>query len=357
MVNLDRLAVETGGRFTERTNDLQLAYARAQRDRACTYTLGFYVEADDESRSRSLSVRVKRPGMRAIAPQRYVFRSDDEKRESLLRAAWIAPEMFQTGVVRAHAYPLRPADKGAWEALLAVGFTVPLGDSAGAAVRRRFGAMLYQGSRVVHRFSRTVTLQPDHSGVDSTPVVTFLERVRLPPGSYSLTAVVSDPLDTRPHAVKVPIAVEPIPRRELFLSPPILGRRSGPNLVVIGGGSGGDDQLGSSASFEPMLVQQVDATVDAVAVSQACMLGSPKHALEKKTRILRTLHRADGGAVGRLDPLPLTLDGEDKIRCQNLVDVIPTASIVDGEYVFHVELAAGADDASSGRRVRFVVSD
>ena len=76
---------------------------------------------DVEGRPRRLSVNVKRPGMRAIHPSRYVFRSDSEKRESVLRAAWISPEMFQTGVVRAHAFPLRPRSDQLWEALLAEG--------------------------------------------------------------------------------------------------------------------------------------------------------------------------------------------------------------------------------------------
>ena len=42
--------MDTGGRFTEATNDLGLAYSRAQRDLGCTYTLGFYVDGDVDAR-------------------------------------------------------------------------------------------------------------------------------------------------------------------------------------------------------------------------------------------------------------------------------------------------------------------
>jgi hypothetical protein len=42
LTSLDRLAADAGGRFSERTNDLSLGYARAQRDQACIYTIGFY---------------------------------------------------------------------------------------------------------------------------------------------------------------------------------------------------------------------------------------------------------------------------------------------------------------------------
>lgn len=295
--------------------------------------------------------------MRAIHPNRYVFRSDAEKRESLLRAAWVAPQMFQTGVVRAHAYPLRPLSKKTWEALLAISFTVPLADSLGQAVQRQFGATLFEGSRVLHRFSRNVTLQPDHADVDSTPVVTFLERVRLGPGNYSLTAVVSDPLDVRPHAVKVPINVVPIPRDELFLVEPLLGRPSGPNLIVIGGATGEADALGSENSFEPLVVQQLGGSVDLVSLTQACSFGKRRAKREARARIGCELHRMDGELIGELDPVPLALEGDGKIRCQNLLDVFPGGSLRDGEYVFDVELDTGREATGTRRRVRFAVSN
>jgi hypothetical protein len=357
LTSLSRLAADTGGRFTERTNDLQLAYARAQRDLSCVYSLGFYVTAPAEQTPRKISVRVKRPGMRAIHPNRYVFRSDGEKRQSQLRAAWVAPEMFQTGVVRAHAYPLRPASKTEWEALLAVSFSVPLADSLGQKVQRQFGATLYQGSRVLHRFTRRVTLEPDHPDVESVPVITFLERVRLRPGNYSLTAVVSDPLDPRPHAVKVPIEVAPIPRDDLFLVQPMLGRPSGPNLIVIGGGAAENDTLGSTNSFEPLVVQQLDSSVDLVSLTQACAFGKPRTKLESRTRIGRELHRMDGELIGRLEPVPLQLEGDEKVRCQNLLDVFPAGSLRDGDYVFDVDLGTGRDGTGIRRRIRFAVGD
>lgn len=350
--------MDTGGRYTEATNDLGLAYARAQRDLGCTYTLGFYVDAEVENRPRRISVHVKRPGMRAIHPSRYVFRSDSEKKQSMLRAAWISPEMFQTGIVRAHAFPLRPTSGGAWEALLAVSFAVPLGDSGGSKVRRHFGASLMDSTGVRHEFARTVWIEPDSAEVTSEPVVTFLERVTLKPGAYSLAAVVSDPLDERPHATRVRIELPDIPKRELFLVGPILGQPSGPNLIVTGGGTGNDDTLGAENSFEPLLVQQIDGPVDLVSLTQACMVGKKKSKLESKASVTRSVRDGEGDLLGELDPVTLRLEdleGQEKIRCQNFVDILPASSFSNGEYVFEVglETAPGRDEME--KTIRFAV--
>ena len=99
LTSLARLAVDSGGRFTEDSNDLTLGYARARRDQACVYTIGFYADNVVLDKVRSITVRVRRPGMRAIHPSKFVLRSDSEKRVSQLKAAWLAPEMFQTGVM------------------------------------------------------------------------------------------------------------------------------------------------------------------------------------------------------------------------------------------------------------------
>ena len=68
---LRRLANETGGRMTANTNDLGLAYARAQRDTGCTYTLGFYDRDPQPDRDRRVTLRVDRPGHRVMHSRFY----------------------------------------------------------------------------------------------------------------------------------------------------------------------------------------------------------------------------------------------------------------------------------------------
>ena len=302
---------------------------------------------------------MRRPGLRAINPGKYVFRSKSAKRESLIRAAWFAPEMFQTGIVRAHLFPLRPTSKSAWYALLAVSFRVPLAGSFGEDVQREFGATLHQGSRLKHRLSHRITLWPDSPEVQSEPYVTFLEPLRLEPGRYTLTAVLADPEDADPHAAKVVIELPEVPRKELFLVGPILGRPAGPNLVVQGRGLAGRQEIGSESTFEPLLIQQLDDPADLVSLTQACFVGSKKGAKKRRHRsvsISRSLQEAGGESVGELEPVALSLEDFHVVHCQNLVDVIPGASLRDGEYVFQAQLQTERDGAGAESDVRFAVA-
>ena len=322
------------------------------------YSVGFYVDDDEADRPRDVTVRVRQPGMRAIHPGKYIFRSDAERRTSLLTAAWNVPEMFQTGVVRAHIFPLRPISDKRWDAMLAVSFPVPLGETDGQAARREFGAVLAAGPQVVHRVSRQVTLEPDGPDVSSAPQITFLERVNIAPGRYKLTAVLSDPQDPDPHAVRVEIDVPEVPRNELFLVGPVLGRAAGPNLVVFGSGANADeDRLGEAGSFEPLLVQQLDEPVDLVAVTQACFVGSKrreKKALKSSPTVDRRLIGSDGSVVGTLERQAAALERQGDVQCLNLVDLLPVASLRDGEYAFEARLDGSSDEVSG--TVRFLVS-
>jgi hypothetical protein len=353
--SLARLATESGGRFTEQTNDLSLAYARVQRDLACTYTVGFYLKGVEDDSVRDVTVKVRRPVLRTIHPSRYAFRSASTKRESMLRAAFLSPELFDSGLVRAHIFPIRPTTAGRWKGLLAISFPVPLADTHGADAVREFGAVLHDGPRVFHRFSRRIILQPDAPDVTSEPLITFLEPVNLEPRDYELSVVLSDPGVPEPHAAKVKVSVPEVPRKELFLVGPMLGRQSGPNLVVRGGGDVADT-LGDEDSFEPLVVQQLDEPVDLVVLTQACYVGK-KYRLKSGggTTVARSLRKANGGAVGDFDPVDLAFGGESKVRCQNLVDVLPATSVRRGEFVFEARLESGRGKTEATERVRFAI--
>jgi len=162
-----------------------LGYARAKLDLTCIYSLGFYDEGKEDTQHEV-----------AIHPNRYTLRSEKEKETSLLRAAWIAPELFQTGIVRAHVFPLQPSSKRMWDALLAISFPVPLPATVDEAVEREFGVVLSRrlprGAETIEdRFNRRVILRPREGEAGSSRTVTFLRRVRLSPGQYRVTGVVT----------------------------------------------------------------------------------------------------------------------------------------------------------------------
>ncbi|ANM29861.1 hypothetical protein ABI59_10140 [Acidobacteria bacterium Mor1] len=298
---------------------------------------------------------MKKPGLTAMHPSKQVFRSDSKKRVSTLQAAWVAPEMFETGIVRAHVYPLRPVSRKRWDALLTVSFPMPLEGSAGKPVVRRFGAVLNSSAEIISGLNRTVTLEPTRDDTTASPTVTFVERVELRPGDYTLTTVLADPKEPRPHATRVNLQVPEVPRGEMFLVEPILSRPSGPNLVIYGQDDpqATDDTVGGERSFEPLLVTQLPPGEDLVAFSQVCRLGRARKG--EPDRVERVVRRAGGEAVGSLPAVPIALEGEDRVRCQSLVDVLPAQALRSGEYVYEALLdsAAGQDAA----RLRFSITD
>ena len=296
---------------------------------------------------------MKVPGLRAVHPSKYVFRSSSAKLQSRIRAAFLSPELFDTGVVRAHVFPLRPRSGRSWNGMLAVSFPVPLGESFGEDSTRTFGAALLRGSKVVHRFDRKITLQPHGPEVTSAPTITFLEPVKLDPGSYELRAVMSDPDSDSPHAVKLEVTVPKVPRKELFLTGPILGKAAGVNVVVTGGETGPDlDRVGGVKSFEPLLVQQIDEPVDLVALTEACVYGGGGG----QASVQRSLRRADGTVVGDLPVQGIRPEGSGRVRCEQLVDRIPARALADGRYEFEAVLRAPDDDTDGDHgSIRFSV--
>lgn len=361
LVSLARLATESGGRYTERTNDLALGFARAQRDLACTYSLGFYDDDPVEDRAKNVAVRVRRAGLRALHPSAYAFRSASVRRESLLRAAYLSPDSFRSGNLRAHLFPLRPITTDSWQALLAISFPVPLGAAGSSTADRDFGVVLQNASGVVHRFQRRIRLEAEKAKVASSHAVTFMEPVTLPPGTYTATAILSDPDAGEPQSAQVQVEVPVVPREGLFLVGPILGRPAGADLVVRGGSPSETgaaatavDSMGDGKSFQPLLIQELDAPTDVVVLTQVCFAG--RKTRERESSILRTLRTADGRIVGTLDPVKIQLDGTEKIRCQNVLDVLPSRSVKrSGEYVFSASLEPRSTGGPESKLARFSV--
>jgi hypothetical protein len=340
LFSLARLANDTGGRLTEQSNDLTLGFARAQRDLSCVYTVGFYDRDAREDRSRLVKVRVKRPGLRTMHPSRYVFRSDEARLESSLRAAFLSPELYRTGVVRAHVFPLRPGSGKKWDGLLAVGFPVPVAEAAGEAIERDFGAVLSRGPRIEHRFNRRITVRP-RSARQEDATITFLEPVSLKPGRYELTVVMSDPDGAEPHSARIELDVPEVPSKEVFVVPPVLGRRAGGNVVVTGGETDpAGDRVGDARSFEPLLVRQLEDPDDLLAMTEVCLVGPRKRKAAGDDTIERRLQDGNGETLGSLPAVALELSGRGKVRCQSLVDVIPAFTLDFGEYVFEALIAA-----------------
>jgi VWFA-related protein len=332
---LARMAVETGGRLTWNTNAVGLGYTRAVRDLACAYEVAFYDNRPRLDKERRVRVWLKRPGVRAYHASSYVFRSPENKRRSLITAAYMAPDMFEQGTLEARVFPFRPKSGRKWETLVAVSFPVLDDAFVGGVARWDFGGVIrsHLGTRL-RSFNRRVEL--DRSEISGErPAVVFMERVALRPGRYRLNVVQSHAGTETPLALTTEIDLPEIPTGEPFLVGPILGRPAGGDVLILGRGldtpDGPDaDVVRSGEAFEPLLAQRAERGDTVAALTQLCFVG-PDDAPGDEV-IHRTLSTPGRGVVGTLPPVSVDLDAGRGARCRTLLDWLPTQGLPSGTY-------------------------
>jgi hypothetical protein len=331
---------------------------------ACNYALAIRDDDPRDGRRKSVMVWMRRPGLRAVHALAYTLRSDAVKRESVLRAAYFSPGLFDTGTVRAVLLPLRPASTGHWTAQIALSFPVEAPRSGDSGRGAELGVVLRRGSTIIHSVQRSVRLEPTGEPSSGHVRVTFLEPVDIPPGKYALSAVLSDPATPAPQSVAIDVELPEIPRGELFLVGPLLGRRSGGSVVVRSRGSDArsgargvsddaGDSIGAHGGFEPLVGPLLDEPTDVIAVTQVCELASRETIAPPL--VTRSLRSASGSTIGQFDPVRVSLDGTGELRCASLVDKLPVGAFKRGvEYVFEAGFAEGA--AGSRRAAHFAVA-
>ena len=362
--------MDSGGTLTERSNDAGLALDRALQRATCTYALGFGDDDSREDRRRPVTVWIRRKGLRAVHAAAYALRSEAARRESVLRAAYLAPALFDTGTVRAGLLPLRPASASKWSAMLVMTFIGPMSEALGAEPRdSEFGVVLGRGSEIVHRVERTIRLEPLREAAAAPPLVTFLEPIEVRPGQYTLTAVLSDPAIPAPLSVRVEPDLREVPRGELFLVGPLMGRRTAAGVVVRSPGNerrsaptagAAQDAIGYEG-FQPLLEGRLEELSEFVALTHVCMVDADAGLTMGPAVVNRVLRSASGSVIGQLEPVPVALDDAGEVRCQTLMDVLPSRAFRDGgEYLFEASLSTGAgeDGADDGtpQAARFSVA-
>ena len=327
---LSRLARESGGSTARGSNDAGLPLVEAFERLDCSYAIAIRDPAPRDDRRRSIGVFPQRLGLRAVHASAYGGGSEEARRQSALRAAHVAPELFDKGTVRANLIPLRPASASRWTAEIAVSFPVERGADLDVVLRR--------GPSVVHRSKRTIK-------VGRSNRVTFLESIDLAPGSYTLTSVLSDRAHRAPQSVAIDVEVPGLPHEGIFLVGPILGRRSGDNVVVRDAQA--DD---ASGRFEPLVGTTLDAPADLVAITQVCAAGGADRAAAP--RVTRTLRSDSGESIGALEPASVMLDATGETGCASLVDVIPARTLKRGAaYTFETALVGGPAGSTRSARV------
>jgi len=324
-LGLRRLANETGGRMTDGTNEIGLAYAKAHRDSSCTYTVGFYdrrARFDDE---RRISLRLKkRRGRRIIYPEFYMIRSEEAKRKSLFRSAAMAPQFFESSGVAADLFVMSPHSSERWKALLAVEVRLPPDTVLPEDEEWELRALIRKtNGTVVRSLRRRVTLPAPELPGAPPPVVTMFEEIRVRPGKYLVSAVLSNPDAESPLAATRSAVVSSIPLGKPFMIGPMLGNRPVTD--------GATQAARSLHAFEPLLDQEASrgATLDSLTV--VCVV-DPDHPVELSA-LGREVVSWEGDARQHFDPVTTTLaGGRTALECHHQFDRVETARLNPGRY-------------------------
>jgi VWFA-related protein len=348
---LSRLAVETGGRATGGTNDLARGFARAQRDQGCRYTLGFYDNAPRPDQERKVRLFVRRGGHHVVHPTFYVVRSTERKRRSLVRSAAMVPSMFATDRLTADLFLVRPRSESRWETLAAIGIDPEILQSAPAGTPWVLKGALRKLHGTVHRnlkFEQHLTT-PEDPGAGPPENLTLFQKLQPPAGRYTLDVVLSSPASDSPLATTREVVIPEIPRNELFMVGPLLGKETGGEAVNGEETSGGVDV---ALAVKPLLEREAVQGEPLASLTTVCFVGREEQ--PEGQLIRRVLQTEEGRAVSTFDPVTVALAGEGRVKCHSLLDPVSTANLEPGDYLVRA-FARNAVNPRDGGDVAFSV--
>jgi len=338
---LHRLATETGGRVTSGTNDITLAYARAQRDIGCTYTLAFYDPGDraDNNRRLSIKFRKNRGGRRIVYPDFYVRRSPEQKKKSVVKTASMAPHIFESDRIRAEYFVMEADKLESWRML--VGVDLRLGTTSVLHEPQSWkleGFLRRLNGTVVRKFERQLEVPATDPESGITPSVKLFHELFAPPGEYALSVVVTAPDEDDPIAATRLASLAQTPFNGSFVLGPILG--------VSSGGSRKDP------GFEPLLDARLAPGQTVEALSVLCVTG-PDGKRDVPT-MMRWLSTTDDNEVFRYEEESLSMKFHGGVRCGRVIDTVSTEALAPGRYKIRA-LARSPAYTTEAHTTEFVV--
>ena len=272
---LARFANETGGETTFRTNDLSLGYARAQRDMACSYGIGFYIGKDEPRKPRRVTVRLAEPGGRRVrGPEQVGLFDEKEQVENSLRAAMVDPGNFLNPYIRGHVVPIRPSSKSGWSTWIALHFRMKV--SPGGNDLDVVATIKDEDHVQIKKFREQFKIRPTTDG--SPQPVTIQGDMNLKPGSYTLTMAVNQVGNAVPQTTVVDLIIPEVPEG-LILRGPVLAKALQEGMLIRTKKPDADAEktlavlqsiIGDDGSFQPLLIHQIDTDDTLLAYWEAC---------------------------------------------------------------------------------------
>jgi len=105
-------------------------------------------------------------------------------------------------------------------------------------------------------------------------------------------------------------------------------------------------------------VQYIDEPLDLIFLTDACLVGSSgavRRAEQLAAAVQRDLSGENDAELASIEPVALALEGQGKVRCQSIVDVLPSSTLATGDFTFAAQVAVDRKGGVERGEVRFSV--
>ena len=233
---LTAMAADTGGQAFLDTNDFGEAFTRVQRDTSAYYLIGYSSSnTAKDGRFRRIQVRVKRDGLRVEARAGYYAERDFTHTSRTDRETQLQDEL----VAAVSATDLPVLVGSGWFRLATDRYYVPIGVAVpGSAVPVAnatdkvsldvLGMVRDEQGRPVGRFRQTLQLPPGTSKTLAGKQVVYQSGVTLPPGHFSVKAVVRENATGMMGSFEAPLVIPELKQQPLKVSSVILSTQLQP---------------------------------------------------------------------------------------------------------------------------------
>ncbi len=342
------LAVETGGRALQRTNELGRIFTSAQQDLSCYYLIGYRYDGHGDGARHSLLLSVRdgsdgerRRGM--TLRYRPYFHDDSAatRRDRLIRSALDVPDLHRGLRVETEAFSLAPEKK---LLRVLVKTTVPIAAlsliPAGETLlegRVLVRGEIVQGHEIVCQFSHELPLRVPRGAALPERLV-FETGCKLAAGRYDLTVAVLDSTTMEVGGRHAQFSVSAVDRDEqAWISEIHLWARDPDALLITAGGAaiGLKDSTGERA-FIPRAQRRLSTGQEALLSFALCPPGRNSAAPDRPIRIHRTLHGEADAEVAGFRDLVLEAPPDAATGCYQITNTIPVSTLGSGYYSFKV---------------------
>ncbi|MGH9869148.1 MAG: VWA domain-containing protein [Candidatus Polarisedimenticolia bacterium] len=345
------LALETGGRAIQRTNDVGKVLAVARQDMACHYLIGYKSPGAGDNARHSLIVQL-RPGPDG-KPRKYDVRhrpyfidyAPGERRDRVMRSALDVPTMHRTLPVSLEAFALAPTRFGRRVLVKAM---VPLSsmtllpsgrDRLEGRVRIRGEA--WRSGDTACQVDVEVPVSVPRSGAEGTLV--YETGCALMPGLYALSLAMMDMATQEVGASREPLLVPRQPNSGESLVSDVHLWVEDPDALLV---STGVEDLGMEArpsgerkgALLPMGRRVLRSRQPAILSVLLCPGKPGKLSADAPINVQRTLRGEGGAVVADFKDLVVTEPPDPATGCYQLIHQIPGETLGPGVYTYSLHV-------------------